>query len=103
MDENNGALVHKINNAKVSDKFIFIRLGERKAAMKRITDIILREKDELWVLDSYFTDKGSGLQQMTDWLRPIVNFAMVRFSIYHKDKQCYDICKGIMMVMDFGK
>ena len=28
---------------------------------------------------------------------------MVRFSIYLKDKQCYDICQGMMAVMDFGK
>ena len=28
---------------------------------------------------------------------------MVRFSIYLKDKQCYDICQGMMAVMDLGK
>ena len=75
LDEINGTLVHKINNAKASDKFIFIRPGERNVAMKRIADIIFQAKDELWLIDSYFTDKGSGLHQMTDWLRLIVNSA----------------------------
>lgn len=75
LDEINGTLVHKINNAKASDKFIFIRPGERDVAMKRIADIIFQAKDELWLIDSYFTDKGSGLQQMTDWLRLIANSA----------------------------
>lgn len=75
LDAINGALVRRINNAKASDKFIFIRPGERNVAMKRIADIIFRAKDELWLIDSYFTDKGSGLQQMTDWLRLLVNSA----------------------------
>lgn len=81
LDEINGTLVHKINNAKGSDKFIFIRPGERDVAMKRIADIIFQAKDELWLIDSYFTDKGSGLHQMTDWLRLIVNSAAPRKNV----------------------
>lgn len=73
LNEINGALIHKIKNAKASDKFIFVQPGEREVAVKRITDVIFQAKDELWVIDSYFTDKGSGLQQMEDWLRLIVN------------------------------
>lgn len=75
LDAINGALVRRINNAKASDQFIFIRPGERDVAMKRIAAIIFQAKDELWLIDSYFTDKGSGLRQMVDWLRLIVNSA----------------------------
>lgn len=73
LDEINRTLVRKMNNLKVSDKFLFVQPGERSVAMKKITDIIFRATDELWLIDSYFADKGSGLQQMTDWLRLIVN------------------------------
>ena len=73
LDEINRTLVRKMNNFKVSDKFLFVQPGERSVAMKKITDIIFRATDELWLIDSYFADKGSGLQQMTDWLRLIVN------------------------------
>lgn len=73
LDEMNKMLVRKINNLKVSDDFLFVQPGELSIAMKKITDIIFRAINELWLIDSYFTDKGSGLQQMTDWLRLIVN------------------------------
>lgn len=73
LDEINMTLVRKMNNLKDSDKFLFVQPGERNVAMKKITDIIFRASDELWLIDSYFTDKGGGLQQMTDWLRIIVN------------------------------
>lgn len=73
LDEINRTRVRKMNNLKVSDKFLFVQPGERSVAMKKITDIIFRATDELWLIDSYFADKGSGLQQMTDWLRLIVN------------------------------
>lgn len=73
LDEINRVLVHKINNLKISDKFLFVQPGELSIAMKKITDIICRAKDELWLIDSYFTDKVNGLQQMVDWLRLIVN------------------------------
>lgn len=73
LDEINRTLVHKVNNLKASDDFLFIQPGELSIATKKITDIIFRAIDELWLIDSYFTDKGSGLQQMTDWLRLIAN------------------------------
>ena len=73
LNEMNRTLVRKINNSKISDNFLFVQPGELSIAMKKITDIIFRATDELWLIDSYFTDKGSGLQQMTDWLRLIVN------------------------------
>lgn len=71
--EMNQTLVHKLDNQKASDRFLFVRPGELSIAMKKITDIIFRAMDELWLIDSYFTDRGSGLKQMTDWLRLIVN------------------------------
>ena len=73
LNELNRILVRKINNLKISDDFVFVQPGELSIAMKKITDIIFRAIDELWLIDSYFTDKGNGLQQMTDWLRLIVN------------------------------
>ena len=69
--EVNGELVRRIKNERDSERFWFIRPGELDIAVRRITDVIFRAEDELWLIDSYFTDKGSGLQQMTDWLRLI--------------------------------
>lgn len=81
LNEINRTLVRNVNNLKVSDKFLFVQPGERSVAMKKITDIIFRATDELWLIDSYFTDKGSGLQQMTDWLRLIVNSSAISKNI----------------------
>lgn len=81
LDEINRTLVRKLTNLKGSDHFLFVQPGELKIAVKKITDIIFHTADELWLIDSYFTDKGSGLQQMTDWLRLIANSDATRKNI----------------------
>lgn len=73
LDKMNQILVRKINNHKKSDRFIFVRPGELDIAIKRITEVIFSAAKELWLIDSYFTDKGSGLNKMTDWLRLVAS------------------------------
>jgi hypothetical protein len=73
LGEINQHLVRRLNEQKASDKFLFIRPGERNIAMKQITDVMFHAVDELWLIDSYFTDKSHGLSQMTDWLRLLTN------------------------------
>ena len=73
LDKMNQTLVRKVNNQKKSDRFLFVRPGELDIAIKRITEVMFRATEELWIIDSYFTDKGSGLNQMTDWIRLITS------------------------------
>lgn len=69
LGEMNQTLVRKINNRKETGRFVFVRPGELKVAMNKITKSMFDAIDEIWIIDSYFTDKGSGLSQMTDWIR----------------------------------
>ena len=73
LGEMNQVLVRKINNRKETGRFLFIRPGELEVAMSKITKIMFSAIDEIWIIDSYFADKGSGLGQMTDWIRLTVS------------------------------
>ena len=45
-------------NTKINDKIDeFIKQREKERNSKKITDTIFKAKDELWVIDSYFTNK----------------------------------------------
>lgn len=69
LQEMNLSLVRKINNRKETGRFLFVRPKELKVAMNKITQSMFTAIDEIWIIDSYFTDKGSGLEQMIDWIR----------------------------------
>lgn len=73
LGEMNQTLIRKLTNQKSSDRFLFVQPGELNVAMDKITKMIYKATDEIWLIDSYFTDKNHGLQQMTDWLRLLVN------------------------------
>lgn len=73
LGEMNDVLVRQIKNRKETGRFLFIRPGELNVAMNKITQSMMQAIDEMWIIDSYFTDKGSGLSQMTDWLRLTVS------------------------------
>lgn len=93
INELNRVLVRKINNLQISDKFLFVRPGELDIAMKKITDTIFKAKDELWVIDAYFTNKkNNGRRQMTDWIRLIANSdAIHKNIIFHCNKEHDDL------------
>lgn len=73
LNEMNQDLTRKIKNHKATERFLLVRPGEIEVAMKKITKMMYKAKDKLWIIDSYFTDKGSGLGQMIDWVRLIAN------------------------------
>ena len=77
----NQTLVRNLHNQKISDRFLFVKPGELHTAMDKITDLIFRAADELWLIDSYFTDQNHSSNQMIDWLRLIANSRAARQNI----------------------
>ena len=69
----NYALTKSLSKAKSSEKMIFIGPGEQERAYARIQKELFSEADELWLFDSYFTDRNHGNLQMLDWLRLITH------------------------------
>ena len=73
LEEMNRNVVHRMASKKDDKRFLFVHPGDLDIAMKKITETMFGETDELWLFDAYFTDKGHGLGAMTDWLRLIAN------------------------------
>lgn len=61
-----------IKSEKPDDQVFFIKPKEISMAMKLIVHALESAQDELWIFDSYFTDKN-GIGQILDWLRIVVN------------------------------
>ena len=65
-------IIKDIKSEKPDDQIIFIKPGELPRATKLIGSALELAKDELWIFDSYFTDKN-GINKIRDWLRIIAN------------------------------
>ena len=64
----NSEISRQIKNEKDDNRVIFIKPGELNKAMKVITDIMQAASSDMWIFDSYFTDK-QGIRGTLDWLR----------------------------------
>lgn len=73
LEDQNTILVRKLRNSKQTDDFLFVRPNEMATAVQAITKIIFEAENELWLFDSYFTDKGHSEHQITDWVRLLAN------------------------------
>lgn len=68
------------------DQVFFIKPGEINLAKKIIGQVLESAQEELWIFDSYFTDRDDILKNL-DWLRIIVNCKAKNKNIvfYQKD------------------
>ena len=69
LGECNQELVLSLQKQKGSETFQFYQPGEVEQAKQKIMKMMESAADELWIFDSYFTDKRSGSDVMIDWLR----------------------------------
>ena len=69
LGECNQELVLSLQKQKGSETFQFYQPGEVEQAKQKIMKMMESAADELWIFDSYFTDKRSGSDAMIDWLR----------------------------------
>lgn len=65
-------ITRKIKAEKPDDQVFFIKPGELDKATKLIFPAFDEIKDELWVFDSYFTDRN-GITTIMDWIRIIAH------------------------------
>lgn len=82
----NRELIRKLQLQKPTDRFLFIRPGEQENAKNRIARLIDAQSDEIWLIDSYFTDRSLGLFKMLDWLRLLVCTPAGRINIIFYSK-----------------
>ncbi len=64
------AINKQIKEENPDDKVFFIKPGELDKATELIGKILEVAKDEIWIFDSYFSDKN-GISSNLDWLRII--------------------------------
>ena len=79
-------MIRKLQLQKPTDRFLFIRPGEQENAKNRIARLIDAQSDEIWLIDSYFTDRSLGLFKMLDWLRLLVCTPAGRINIIFYSK-----------------
>lgn len=79
-------IIKDIKSEKPDDQVFFIKPGELDFARKLIGSALELAEDELWLFDSYLTDKN-GMNKIIDWLRIIANCPAVSKNIvfYCKD------------------
>lgn len=79
-------IIKKIKMESPDDQVFFIKPGEINIAKKIIGQVLESAQEELWVFDSYFTDRDDILKNL-DWLRIIVNCKAKNKNIvfYQKD------------------
>lgn len=65
-------IIKEIKSEKPDDQVFLIKPGELSKATKLIGSALELAKDELWIFDSYLTDK-KGMSKILDWLRIIAN------------------------------
>lgn len=68
LTDSSSTINKQIQAENPDDKIIFIKPGELDKATKLIGIALENAKDELWIFDSYLTDKN-GISSILDWLR----------------------------------
>lgn len=87
LSEHNTMLTHKIRNNRHTDDFLFISPNEKTIAFRAIADFLFQAADEIWLFDSYFTDRGHDIHKMTDWLRLSANCPAPQTNIVFYSRQ----------------
>lgn len=79
---------NRLNNEKTDKQIMFMKPNEIEKALKIIGDVMEKAYDQIWVFDSYFTDKQS-VNEMIDWIRILANCHARSKNIvfYCKDKR----------------
>lgn len=72
LQDSSQKIINDIKLERPDDQVFFIKPGELYKATKLIGQALESAKDELWLFDSYFTDKN-GISKILDWLRIIAN------------------------------
>ena len=93
LGEYNQELVLSLRKQKSSETFQFFQPGEVERAKYKIMEMMESAVDELWIFDSYFTDKSSGSNVMLDWLR-------MSMATNAKRKNIIFYCKDISRALD---
>ena len=68
--EANKKIINLIENENTDSQVVFIKPGEMDKALDIIGKIMESGKDDLWIFDSYFTDRNEFAKSL-DWLRII--------------------------------
>jgi hypothetical protein len=79
-------IIKRIKLESPDDQVLFIKPGEIDIAKKIIGQVLESAQEELWIFDSYFSDRNDILKNL-DWLRIIVNCKAKNKNIvfYQKD------------------
>lgn len=95
LTDSSSTINKQIQAENPDDKIFFIKPRELGKATKLIGEAIQSAKDEMWLFDSYFTDKN-GISSILDWLRIIANYSS-------KEKHIVFCCSNPERALDINE